>query len=142
MTIDRFPSRLSGLAGAGLLILMACGAPARQAPAAPPAASPPPLFDARALGFPDDAGSIEDGRNVAETYCAGCHGLGAEPPVRADAPPLRHVLSRFPPAQLAENFRSGIHVGHDDMPDFEFNPAGTDALMAYLLSIQETPPAE
>lgn len=141
------------LAAASLLVMAACGQSpaeradppaslAEEAEAPPPAESAGPLFDVAALGIPTDADSIADGRAIAEMHCAACHGLDAEPTPRTDAPPLRHVLSLYAPDNLAEDFRAGIHVGHEDMPDFVFGDLGMDVLLAYLVSIQEAPPAQ
>lgn len=133
--------------------LAACG---RSEPATPDAAEPvedttveemaeelpPPVFDAASLGIPDDPDSIADGRAIALSHCSACHGMDQEDGFRTDAPPLRHVLSYYPPESLAEDFRAGIHVGHEDMPDFVFGDLGMDVLLAYLVSIQERPPAQ
>jgi len=137
---------------AAVLLLAACGKPAAppvEAPAAPKASAEPaaeapasPAFDAAALGLPTDADSIADGREIAVTQCSSCHALDQETNPRPGAPPLRYVLSIHNPESLAEDFRAGIHVGHPDMPDFEFGDLGMDVLLSYLISIQETPPAE
>lgn len=141
---------LISLACLGALVVSGCerfaAAPAPEAPLPPaaetaPEALPPlPLFDAASLGIPVDADSIADGRAIAESQCSNCHGLNGDASLRADAPPLRYILSQFPPEMLAEDFRNGIHVGHEDMPDFVFGDLGMDVLLAYLVSIQETPP--
>lgn len=110
-------------------------APIIDAPAAP-------VIDAAALGIPMDAESIADGRDIAAHQCSNCHGLDRDASLRTDAPPLRYILSIYAPESLAEDFRAGIHVGHEDMPDFVFGDLGMDVLLAYLVSIQETPPAQ
>lgn len=144
------PSLPIAIIATGLLILAGCGqkAPEPDAPAVPEptaqAAAPlpsAPVFDVEALGIPMDEGSIADGKAIAETHCAICHAMGNEASLRADAPPLRYVLSYYSPENLAEDFRAGIHVGHEDMPDFVFGDLGMDVLLAYLVSIQEAPPA-
>jgi mono/diheme cytochrome c family protein len=141
------------IAAFGLALIPACDRPADAPasvavapdtvaePALPEPAPAAPLFDAAALGIPADADSIADGRVIAVDTCSNCHGIDKGPNVRADAPPLRYVLSIYPPESLAENFRAGIHVGHEDMPDFVFGDLGMDVLLAYLVTIQETPPA-
>jgi len=141
------------LAALGLVLLPACDrpgdAPASVAvmpvslsePAAPEPPAAGPLFDAAALGIPADADSIADGRVIAVDTCSNCHGIDKGPNVRPDAPPLRYVLSIYPPESLAEDFRAGIHVGHEDMPDFVFGDLGMDVLLSYLITIQEAPPA-
>lgn len=101
-----------------------------------------PVIDAAALGIPMDEGSIADGRDIAVHQCSNCHGLDQDASLRPEAPPLRYVLSIYPAASLAEDFRNGIHVGHEDMPDFVFGDLGMDVLLSYLVSIQEAPPAE
>lgn len=121
------------LAGLAVIGLAACNAP--QGTAGSEAAGDDP-----AMAVYDDPDMIENGREIAETQCATCHAVGAngESP-RTDAPPLRTVLADYDPDALAEDFREGIHVGHPDMPDFDFGPIGTDSILAYLLSIQENP---
>jgi len=109
---------------------------------APTPATAAPVIDAAALGIPMDEGSIADGREIAVHQCSNCHGLDSAASLRPEAPPLRYVLSIYPAASLAEDFRNGIHVGHEDMPDFVFGDLGMDVLLSYLVSIQEPPPAE
>lgn len=81
-----------------------------------------------------------DGRDIAEAECAACHAVGAygESP-RAAAPVFRTVLTRYRAEVLEEELIAGIQVAHP-MPEFQFNPQGADALIAYLQSIQT--PAE
>jgi len=136
------------LIAAGLGGLAGCDRGAETAPAPEPetaavAAEPAaPVIDTAALGIPTDAESIADGREIALHNCSNCHGLDQDASLRADAPPLRYVLSIYNPASLAEDFRNGIHVVHEDMPDFVFGDLGMDVLLSYLVSIQEPPPAE
>jgi mono/diheme cytochrome c family protein len=85
----------------------------------------------------DRAAQESDGRDIAEAQCAACHAVGpygASPNVAA--PPFRTILSRYRADVLEEELIAGIQVAHP-MPDFQFNPQGTDALIAYLQSIQE-----
>ncbi|MFN4185515.1 MAG: c-type cytochrome [Hyphomonas sp.] len=138
------------LAATGLLLITACGQEIPDPPHVPPADSAEtlpaepagPVFDVEALGIPMDEASIADGKAIAETHCAICHGLDQDTSLRGDAPPLRYVLSLYSPENLGEDFRAGIHVGHEDMPDFVFGDLGMDVLLAYLVSIQETPALE
>lgn len=82
---------------------------------------------------------VNDGRAIAEAQCSGCHAVGdyGESPLAA-APPFRTVLSRYRADVLEEELINGIRVAHP-MPDFQFNPQGADALIAYLQSIHEEP---
>lgn len=90
----------------------------------------------------EEAALISDGRDIAEAHCAACHAVGTygESPNPA-APPLRTVFGRLNPAALEDDLINGIKVAHP-MPDFQFNPQGVDVLLAYLRSIQQTPPPQ
>jgi mono/diheme cytochrome c family protein len=79
---------------------------------------------------------VNDGREIAEAQCAGCHAVGSYGESRnADAPPFRTILSTYRSDVLEEELIAGIRVAHP-MPEFHFNPQSTDALVAYLQSIQ------
>lgn len=82
----------------------------------------------------------EDGRDIAEAQCSGCHAVGpyGDSP-NAAAPPFRTVLSQYHADVLQEELINGIRVAHP-MPQFQFNPQGVDALIAYLQSIQTPAP--
>lgn len=85
---------------------------------------------------------VEDGREIAEAQCARCHAVGpiGDSPTAA-APPFRYVLANYHSNVLKEELIEGIRVNHE-MPEFQFNPQGVDALVAYLQSIQQpAPPA-
>ena len=124
---------LAVLAGLAVFGLAACSPPPETAPEESAESAP---VDA----VYDDPAMIENGREIAEMQCAFCHAIGAEgESPRTDAPPLRSVLADYDPDALADDFREGIHVGHKDMPDFDFGPIGTDSVLAYLISIQDEP---
>ena len=90
-----------------------------------------------------DPDLIEDGRQIAERNCAVCHAIGKDgDSPNGDAPPLRTVLADFDIEALATDFREHIALGNEVMPEFDFGPLGTDALMAYLLTIEELPAEE
>lgn len=86
---------------------------------------------------PTQAALARDGRDIAEAQCAACHAVGeyGESPM-PNAPAFRSVLSRYRADVLEEELIQGIQVNHQ-MPGFQFNPQGADALIAYLQSIQE-----
>ena len=80
---------------------------------------------------------IADGRAIAQRECATCHALDqSTTSPRADAPPMRDLLARYDREALANDLIEGIKLGHQDMPQFDFNVIGADALIAYLRSIQ------
>lgn len=106
--------------------------------------SPPPIqSESEETGWAGpptvpDAAQIADGRRIAETECAACHAIDArsKSPNPA-APPLRDVLAMNDPDNLAYRFIDALQVGHDEMPLFDFDVRGADALIAYLESIGE-----
>ncbi|PZO48526.1 MAG: cytochrome C [Alphaproteobacteria bacterium] len=112
------------LAGVAL-VLAGCAAPAD----APVGVSVGAELDALAA----------DGRSIAEAECAACHAVGeyGESP-NPNAPVFRTLLSRYSAGVLEQELIEGIRVSHP-MPEFQFNPQGTDALIQYLQSIQQTP---
>lgn len=118
------------LLAAAAVALVSCAA--HEEPAADPAAiSVAAELDALA----------ESGRDIAEAQCAGCHAVGeygASP--NPNAPVFRTIFQRYRADVLEEELIEGIRVSHP-MPEFQFNPQGTDALIQYLRSIQETPAA-
>jgi len=99
-------------------------------------ASPP--IDTRAVSGVSQQDQIDDGREIAQNQCSSCHAIGAggDSPNPA-APTFRTVLSRYHAEVLRQELIEGIQVAHP-MPDFQMNPVGVDALIAYLQSIQKT----
>jgi mono/diheme cytochrome c family protein len=82
------------------------------------------------------------GRDIAEAQCAACHAVGeygTSP--NPNAPVFRTLFTRYRAEVLEQELIEGIRVSHP-MPEFQFNPQGTDALIQYLHSIQDAPPAE
>ncbi len=83
---------------------------------------------------------VQAGRDIAQEYCARCHGIGRmdDSPLE-QAPPFRRLHDRYPIEELAEAFAEGIVVGHTEMPPFAFDPPQIDALLAYLKSLERGP---
>ena len=81
---------------------------------------------------------IGQGETIARDLCSGCHAIGTEgdSPHR-EAIPFRQLSWKYPVEALAEPVSEGIMVGHPDMPEWQFEPKDTDALLAYIESIQE-----
>ncbi len=80
---------------------------------------------------------VEDGRDIAQRNCARCHAIGSDDasPNRR-APVFRTILSRYDRQALTRELIDGMRVAHAPMPQFQFNPAGADALIVFLESIQ------
>jgi mono/diheme cytochrome c family protein len=90
-----------------------------------------------------DAAQIEDGRAIAERNCAACHAIGPDGDSPNPAAPwFRSLLSRYKAEVLATELIEGMRVAHAPMPQFQFNPAATDSLIAYLRSVQTRDPGQ
>ena len=85
---------------------------------------------------------IADGRTIATEQCSACHAIGSDGASNnPKAPVFRTILSRYAESALADDLAEGIRIGHPDMPQIALRPEGVDALIAYLRSIQDKPPA-
>lgn len=95
------------------------------------------------MGLRRDAASKSDdnplaiGHEILRKNCARCHGIDTigDSPL-AKAPPFREVVKRYDPSQLAEALAEGIVTGHNEMPEFEFEPDEISAIIAYLASLK------
>jgi cytochrome c len=78
------------------------------------------------------------GKKILEANCSRCHAIGETgTSPHAQAPPFRTVVTRYAPANLAEALAEGIASGHPDMPEFVFEPAEIDAIVAYLDNLSQ-----
>jgi cytochrome c len=82
--------------------------------------------------------AVEQGRTIVEAHCARCHAAGPEgaSPLPA-APPFRMLGQRYAIPDLEEALAEGIVTAHPAMPEFAFQPAEIDAIIAYMQSVQE-----
>jgi cytochrome c len=84
--------------------------------------------------------AVAKGRAIIEANCARCHAIGMEDSSHhEEAPPFRVVVTRYPPEDLAEALAEGIVSGHPDMPEFVFQPAEIEAILAYLGTLMRAP---
>lgn len=111
----------SALSLVAVLVLFGCAAPPK-APESP------------------ERESITTGAELAQARCSQCHAVGAsgESP-NPNAPPFRTIGTRYSLGVLQEELINGVHVGVAEMPQFSFTIRESDALNAYLRSIQRTP---
>ncbi len=110
-----------------MIVLAACTA-------APQLSSEESLFPASPLEEP----RFERGQRMASRLCASCHAVGTSGDSHEErAPPLRLLAERYPGALLDDGFRQRMRVGHPAMPDFRFSDEEVDALLEYILAIQE-----
>ena len=80
------------------------------------------------------------GHQVAQDLCADCHAIERTGDSRnPGAPPFRTILESYPPEWLATDLHNGRAIGFRKMPVFHFGEGHEYDLVAYLLSIQETP---
>jgi mono/diheme cytochrome c family protein len=130
-------------AGAGMLVV---GAVVLIGPFVGAGEATPPVNDtavpeatAPGAGATD---AVAKGRAILEANCARCHAIGMEDSSRhEEAPPFRVVVTRYPPADLAEALAEGIVSGHPDMPEFIFQPQEIEAIIAYLGTLTPAPEA-
>ena len=81
--------------------------------------------------------SAQRGRNLARTYCAGCHSIDkvTNSPL-AIAPPFRTLHKKYPVETLEEPLAEGIVTGHPSMPEFSFAPDQIGDFIAFLKSLE------
>jgi mono/diheme cytochrome c family protein len=93
--------------------------------------------------LPQDKRALESrGEKLLTTNCAKCHAVGrAGNSTHPEAPAFRTLGQRYPIEGLAEALAEGLSSGHPDMPEFRFEVDDVEAIIAYLGSIQEGPPA-
>ena len=109
------------------------------AAACSPAGDPEPAEPETAAG-PEPSPLVAEGREIVEANCARCHALDAtSDSPHQDAPPFRTLSENYPVSALGEALAEGIVVGHEDMPEFSFEPDEVDAVIAFLESIQTAP---
>lgn len=83
-----------------------------------------------------DQAKLARGQAIVEAKCARCHAIGRTGASPLDrAPPLRTIATRYPLENLAEALAEGIFTGHEEMPNFRFNPDEIDAILAYMDSV-------
>lgn len=73
------------------------------------------------------------GHELLRANCASCHAIDAASlsPL-PKAPPFRELVLRYDPSALEEALAEGIVTGHENMPEFAFEPDEVAAIIAYL----------
>jgi cytochrome c len=96
------------------------------------------LAPASAIGH--DAELLKNGEKLLEKNCKRCHAIGQNgKSSHFKAPPFREVFKRYPAQSIEEALAEGIVSGHPGMPEFVFEPAEIDAIIAYLDSLSAHP---
>ena len=84
-------------------------------------------------GEKDDETQAARGFDLLRANCARCHAIDADSTSPNDkAPPFRDVVKKYDPDALQEALAEGIVTGHNNMPEFEFDPDDVTAIIAYL----------
>ncbi len=83
------------------------------------------------------ANGQDKGRSIVQAECSGCHAIGplGESP-NPKSPPFREIAKRYPPENLIEALAEGIVTGHNDMPEFIFEPDEIMDIVDYLNSLK------
>ncbi|MGY4572561.1 cytochrome c553 [Bradyrhizobium sp. USDA 3256] len=83
------------------------------------------------------AADQEQGRRLAQLYCARCHAIDrvSPSPLRI-APPFRTLHEHYPVEMLQESLAEGIVTGHPTMPQFSFEPDQVGDFILFLKSLE------
>jgi mono/diheme cytochrome c family protein len=86
---------------------------------------------------PAAASNVQQGRRLAQTYCAKCHAIDkvSPSPLRI-APPFRRLHERYPVETLQEALAEGIVTGHPTMPEFSFDADQVGDFIAFLKTLE------
>lgn len=80
-----------------------------------------------------DESQAARGFDLLRANCARCHAIDASSTSpNPKAPPFREVVKKYDPDALQEALAEGIVTGHNNMPDFAFEPDDVTAIIAYL----------
>lgn len=90
---------------------------------------------AAAPALAQQAGDVEAGRRIADTWCSNCHLVGPQDsgPV-ADAAPTFAAIVRMP-STTAMSLRATLMTPHVRMPDYRLSHAEMDDVIAYMLNL-------
>jgi cytochrome c len=73
------------------------------------------------------------GFTLLRANCARCHAIDADSQSpEQKAPPFRDIVKKYDPSALEEALGEGIMTGHEQMPEFAFEPEQVAAIVAYL----------
>jgi cytochrome c len=83
------------------------------------------------------AENAQQGRRLAQVYCARCHAIDkVSPSPLKIAPPFRTLHERYPVDTLQEALAEGIVTGHPTMPEFRFDPDQVGDFIAFLKTLE------
>jgi mono/diheme cytochrome c family protein len=86
---------------------------------------------------PAAAENAQQGKRLAQTYCARCHAIDkVSPSPLKIAPPFRTLHERYPVEMLQEALAEGIVTGHPSMPQFSFDADQVADFIAFLKTLE------
>lgn len=79
---------------------------------------------------------LDQGRRVAETWCANCHVIGpsARGPAGDAAPPFEAVARM--PSTTEMSLRAFLQTPHSRMPDYRLSAQELDGVVAWILALK------
>lgn len=78
------------------------------------------------------------GKTLATERCETCHATGKnDQSNNTEAPPLRDFAAKWPLETLEESLAEGIVTGHEEMPEFVFEPDEITAFLEYLRTLSQ-----
>jgi mono/diheme cytochrome c family protein len=88
------------------------------------------------------AADAATGQHLAETWCSGCHRVGAIPDRRTarDAVPDFAAIARMP-STTPSSLNAWLNSQHQAMPDFRLTRDQVQDVSAYILSLRRSSPA-
>lgn len=82
-----------------------------------------------------EIGDRDQGRQIANRWCAECHDITGTMPRLTDGPPsFLSIANRT--ETTAAGLRAFLHTPHGKMPDLSLTRAEIDDLIAYLLAMK------
>jgi cytochrome c len=86
---------------------------------------------------------IREGRQLVEQNCSRCHAVGTNGvSPNPKAPEFRDLQRRHPVLELREPITYGILAPHDEMPRFPLSPTEIEKIIAYINSLNTSPPKQ
>jgi cytochrome c553 len=81
--------------------------------------------------------AAQRGQTIARANCARCHSIDkiTNSPLKI-APPFRTLHARYPVENLQEPLAEGIVTGHQNMPEFRFDPGQVGDFIAFLNTLK------
>jgi mono/diheme cytochrome c family protein len=93
------------------------------------------VFVASGSAIAAEIGDRDEGRRIANRWCAECHDITGTMPRLTDGPPSFLTIANRTDTTAA-GLRAFLHTPHGKMPDLALTRSEIDHLLAYLLSMR------